>query len=166
MSTVASIKILQGILPQQTAKAFRPTHCVLGGCVQGPGDRTDPHADPFLMPSKAQNMVDEMRQAIASLPPHMDAMCRAIAARGGPKVPPGVHTLAQSQMDLYYTVTDIHMHLYICCVLIVEAGGMSVYSTYTTEPSVTNHYAFTAKRFRKNCNSSVWTSRTLSLIDL
>ena len=43
------------------------------------------------MPSKAQNMVDEIRQAIASLPPHMDAMCRAIAAKGGPKVPPGMH---------------------------------------------------------------------------
>lgn len=52
------------------------------------------------MPSKAQNMVDEMRQAIASLPPHMDAMCRAIAAKGGPKVPPGVHTLTPSQMKI------------------------------------------------------------------
>lgn len=63
-----------------------------GRGVQGDGNRSDPHADPFLMPSKAQNMVDEMRQAVASLPRHMDAMCRAIAAKGGPKVPPGVHT--------------------------------------------------------------------------
>ena len=60
--------------------------------MQGSGDRADPNADPFLMPSKAQNMVDEMRQAVASLPPHMDAMCKAIAARGGPKVPPGSPT--------------------------------------------------------------------------
>ena len=60
--------------------------------MQGSGDRADPDADSFLMPSKAQNMVDEMMQALASLPPHMDAMCKAIAARGGPKLPPGSPT--------------------------------------------------------------------------
>ena len=60
------------------------------------------------MPSKAQNMVDEMRQAVASLPPHMDAMCKAIAARGGPKVPPGSppHPSALLLCTLYIFLVD------------------------------------------------------------
>lgn len=55
-------------------------------------------------------MVDEIRQAIASLPPHMDAMCRAIAAKGGPKVPPGMHTLQNNG----YTVTEIMVLARLC----------------------------------------------------
>ena len=77
--------------------------------VQGSGDRSAPDADPFLMPSKAQNMVDEMRQAIASLPPDMDAMCKAIAAKGGPKVPPGSATHTHSLLSL-------HCHCMLCAV--------------------------------------------------
>ena len=71
------------------AAAATPQRGSSCGGVQGSGDRADSDADPFLMPSKAQNMVDEMRQAVAGLPSHMDALCKAIAARGGPKVPPG-----------------------------------------------------------------------------
>ena len=43
------------------------------------------------MPSKAQDLAEHIQGAVASLPSHLDALCQAIAAKGGPKAPPGWH---------------------------------------------------------------------------
>ncbi len=46
------------------------------------------------MPSKARQLADDIRGAVASLPSHLDPLCQAIAAKGGPKPPPGLpHSL-------------------------------------------------------------------------
>ena len=42
------------------------------------------------MPSKARQLADDIRGAVASLPSHLDPLCQAIAAKGGPKPPPGL----------------------------------------------------------------------------
>ena len=42
------------------------------------------------MPSKARQLADDIRGAVASLPSHLDPLCQAIAAKGGPKPPPGM----------------------------------------------------------------------------
>ena len=42
------------------------------------------------MPSKARQLADDIRGAVASLPSHLDPLCQAISAKGGPKPPPGL----------------------------------------------------------------------------
>lgn len=42
------------------------------------------------MPSKARQLADDIRGAVASLPSHLDPLCQAIAAKGGPKPPSGL----------------------------------------------------------------------------
>ena len=42
------------------------------------------------MPSKARQLADDIRGAVTSLPSHLDPLCQAIAAKGGPKPPPGL----------------------------------------------------------------------------
>jgi len=56
----------------------------------GPPDGSPLSTEAILMPSKARQLADDIRGAVASLPSHLDPLCQAIAAKGGPKPPPGL----------------------------------------------------------------------------
>lgn len=55
----------------------------------GPGDGSPLSVEAMLMPSKAHQLADDIRGAVAGLPSHLEPLCQAIAARGGPQPPPG-----------------------------------------------------------------------------
>ena len=56
----------------------------------GPPDGSPLSTEAILMPSKARQLADDIRGAVASLPSHLDPLCQAISAKGGPKPPPGL----------------------------------------------------------------------------
>ncbi|KAA6420881.1 MAG: ATPase family AAA domain-containing protein [Trebouxia sp. A1-2] len=56
----------------------------------GPADGSPLSTEAILMPSKARQLADDIRGAVASLPSHLDPLCQAIAAKGGPKPPSGM----------------------------------------------------------------------------
>ncbi|KAL0052590.1 hypothetical protein WJX82_004414 [Trebouxia sp. C0006] len=60
-----------------------------------PADGSPPSTEAILMPSKARQLADDIRGAVASLPSHLDPLCQAIAAKGGPKPPPGMEEEAE-----------------------------------------------------------------------
>ncbi|KAL0036308.1 hypothetical protein WJX77_001773 [Trebouxia sp. C0004] len=61
----------------------------------GPADGSPLSTEAILMPSKARQLADDIRGAVASLPSHLDPLCQAIAAKGGPKSPPGMEEEAE-----------------------------------------------------------------------
>jgi hypothetical protein len=73
------------------------------------------------MPSKAYQLADDIRGAVASLPSHLNPLCQAIAAKGGPKPPSG---LPHSLLPL-----KPHMLMMIAC-----AQLLLLYSAHTCLP--------------------------------
>lgn len=61
----------------------------------GPADGSPLSTEAILMPSKARQLADDIRGAVASLPSHLDPLCQAIAAKGGPKPPPEMEAEAE-----------------------------------------------------------------------
>ena len=58
--------------------------------LQGSSELQGVSKEALLMPSKARQLADDVREAVTALPQGLNPLCQAIAARGGPKPPPGM----------------------------------------------------------------------------
>ena len=58
--------------------------------LQGSSEHQGVSKETLLMPSKARQLADDIREAVTTLPQGLNPLCQAIAAKGGPKPPPGM----------------------------------------------------------------------------